>query len=593
LEVDGNIISSNFGRRGKVSTKFGFDKVLGQDATNEDVIRLVGQPIKDQLLQGINVTCIAYGQTSSGKTHTISGSQEELGITPNMISILMDEAGDLEFEVRYGELYLSKLYDLTKKQRKRIENIKNWKYEKVERNPEDLLERLKKWDKQRKTSGTKMNARSSRSHAIFSIRVTRTIGSKKLRGVLTMVDLAGSENSKKTNAQGKQIDEASDVNKSLLLLTKVIRELGRGKNVLDWRTHKLGELLKPTLTQNDATPKCLIITCVDPSTDQSIETRNSLNFAKNCKNVKIKAKINSIKIEKDTAVKLLLEEQRKENEKQRQLDKEEREKCYAEQIKREEKRAKEQLAREEKRNEDQKKFQVEMAKSQQTFQENLVDKMQKQHIEGMKQITQMLLELNNPRSPPHAPDRAKPKVKPPPSDSPPALAKPEVKELAAADDLEEPLESPPKKRNGSQAFGPVSMPPAKKQCRRSFHWEVERIDDYKIDEEKLYLQLKFTGSTESVFFPSGDVDDGDLKRSFFIQHPELKEFDVVDVPVEKILTHRWGKYPGETEIGLHYKVKYADGEDSWLPESQMRPHAMKDAYDLRHPKIASHLGLLD
>ena len=55
-----------------VST-WSFDHVFDQTATTEEVYAEVGQGIVERGLQGFNATLFAYGQTASGKTHTLMG----------------------------------------------------------------------------------------------------------------------------------------------------------------------------------------------------------------------------------------------------------------------------------------------------------------------------------------------------------------------------------------------------------------------------------------------------------------------------------------------------------------------------------------
>ena len=64
---------------------------------------------------------------------------------------------------------------------------------------------------------TKMNHRSSRAHTILIVTITQNkIGTDSLiTSQLQMVDLAGSERLKKTNSEGKTLQEASYINKSL------------------------------------------------------------------------------------------------------------------------------------------------------------------------------------------------------------------------------------------------------------------------------------------------------------------------------------------------------------------------------------------
>lgn len=48
------------------------------------------RPIVDATVNGFNGTVFAYGQTSSGKTYTMMGSQKELGIIPLAIDHVFD-----------------------------------------------------------------------------------------------------------------------------------------------------------------------------------------------------------------------------------------------------------------------------------------------------------------------------------------------------------------------------------------------------------------------------------------------------------------------------------------------------------------------
>jgi len=59
---------------GKLSTSekpFTFDRVLGPDASQDDVYDAVGSKALDAVLKGCEACILAYGQTGSGKTHTL------------------------------------------------------------------------------------------------------------------------------------------------------------------------------------------------------------------------------------------------------------------------------------------------------------------------------------------------------------------------------------------------------------------------------------------------------------------------------------------------------------------------------------------
>jgi len=59
------------------------------NSTQEEVYTYSAKPVVDGVLEGFNGTVFAYGQTASGKTHTMEGSSLdgglEAGIIPRMV----------------------------------------------------------------------------------------------------------------------------------------------------------------------------------------------------------------------------------------------------------------------------------------------------------------------------------------------------------------------------------------------------------------------------------------------------------------------------------------------------------------------------
>jgi kinesin family protein 5 len=76
-----------------------------------------------------------------------------------------------------------------------------------------------------------MNDQSSRSHMIFLLTLTITdLDTHSAKsGKLFLVDLAGSEKISKTGAEGRTLDEAKGINKSLMALGQVIHALTSNK----------------------------------------------------------------------------------------------------------------------------------------------------------------------------------------------------------------------------------------------------------------------------------------------------------------------------------------------------------------------------
>lgn len=52
-----------------------FDHVFGPEKKQEDVYRIVLEPLISEVLDGFNCTVFTYGQTGSGKTYTVCGLQ--------------------------------------------------------------------------------------------------------------------------------------------------------------------------------------------------------------------------------------------------------------------------------------------------------------------------------------------------------------------------------------------------------------------------------------------------------------------------------------------------------------------------------------
>lgn len=57
----------------KMTKKFTFDRTFGQESEQKEVYKVVVAPLIEEVLSGYNCTVFAYGQTGTGKTHTMVG----------------------------------------------------------------------------------------------------------------------------------------------------------------------------------------------------------------------------------------------------------------------------------------------------------------------------------------------------------------------------------------------------------------------------------------------------------------------------------------------------------------------------------------
>jgi kinesin family protein 5 len=286
-----------------------FDKVFRSDATQEKVYNEAAKEIVKDVLSGYNGTIFAYGQTSSGKTHTmegVMGSNEHQGIIPRIVQDIFNHIytldANLQFQIKvsYFEIYLDKIRDLldvsktnlaVHEDKNRVPYVKGVT-ERFVSSPDEVFEIMEEGKTNRHIAVTNMNEHSSRSHSVFLINVKQenVESEKKLTGKLYLVDLAGSEKVSKTGAEGQVLDEAKNINKSLSALGNVISALADGtKSHVPYRDSKLTRILQESLGGNARTT---IIICCSPASYNEWETRSTLEFGKRAKCIKNSVMVN-------------------------------------------------------------------------------------------------------------------------------------------------------------------------------------------------------------------------------------------------------------------------------------------------------------
>lgn len=83
--------------------KYSLDHVFPPESTTAEIYRATTQPLIQKVVNGFNGTVFAYGQTSSGKTHTMRGSAQEPGIIQSAVEeafALIAATTDREFLIR-------------------------------------------------------------------------------------------------------------------------------------------------------------------------------------------------------------------------------------------------------------------------------------------------------------------------------------------------------------------------------------------------------------------------------------------------------------------------------------------------------------
>ena len=260
----------------QIKSSYKFDNVFTSFSTQEDVFEATLQPIIRDVLMGYESTVFAYGQTGTGKTHTMEGDlsqADQHGVIPRSAAAIFDalnknpEYTSSAVYCSLLEIYNEELSDLlvvdngstcgNTKSSKRGGSVSSSKSGNAaatklaimegEHGPfcrglsetkvtsaSDLLALMQTAHQQRQTGETLMNKESSRSHCIFTLRVEakrQLVDGSVLEvgGKLHCVDLAGSECAKSCGNAGKQQAarerERMNINRSLLTLGRVVKLL--------------------------------------------------------------------------------------------------------------------------------------------------------------------------------------------------------------------------------------------------------------------------------------------------------------------------------------------------------------------------------
>ncbi|KJZ71919.1 hypothetical protein HIM_08675 [Hirsutella minnesotensis 3608] len=348
---------------------FVFDRVFGPDVMQDGIWDYLADSVI-AFTQGYNVSLLAYGQSGAGKSYTMGTAgpselhnEDMMGVIPRAATALFDKLNasrggpqsnrasmsmsqlrsprgyghqnvladrNWSLTATYVEIYNEQLRDLlvpdstptTERSSVAIRedakgNILLTGLHHVDIDSvDDLMNALEFGSSIRQTDATAINAKSSRSHAVFSLNLVQrrnnlyANGSEKRFSVpieamtgqdvsvttdskLHFVDLAGSERLKNTGAQGERAKEGISINAGLASLGKVISQLSSrqpGSHV-SYRDSKLTRLLQDSLGGNAIT---YMIACVTPAEFHLSETLNTVQYAQRARAIQSKPRIQQV-----------------------------------------------------------------------------------------------------------------------------------------------------------------------------------------------------------------------------------------------------------------------------------------------------------
>ncbi|MCO5570926.1 hypothetical protein L7F22_024656 [Adiantum nelumboides] len=291
---------------------FHFDSVI-QSTSQEATFSECALDTVEDVLCSYNGTILAYGQSGSGKTFTMSGDPKNplhRGIIPRAIQrIFADKFARPESEtsihVSYLEVYNEVIYDLLtdKKEPLRIVSMleENGQIEMKGlrqvfcETEEEALKHFSHGELRRCIGTNTLHKFSNRSHCMFTIYVERHSKRRehpeRSAAKLNLVDLAGCERFKCIDAARQSEKEVLNINKSLTFLEQAVSELRKGQGHVCFRQSRLTMLLRDALGGNS---KTVLIVCALQEDEFLDETISALRFAQRVKDLKTSAVLNKV-----------------------------------------------------------------------------------------------------------------------------------------------------------------------------------------------------------------------------------------------------------------------------------------------------------
>ncbi|GJJ11339.1 hypothetical protein Clacol_005571 [Clathrus columnatus] len=256
---------------------FEFDRVFGPESTQVDVFEEISQ-LTQSCVDGYNVCIFAYG---SGKSFTMEGGStpEATGVIPRAVEKVFNATYEqrskgwvYKLEGQFLEIYNETINDLLGNGEldKKKHEIRHDKATTrvtdvvVDQNkfvavvpletPSQVRNLLSRAQSRRSIAATLMNERSSRSHSVFTLRISgnNPLTKESCEGSLNLVDLAGSErlNSSGAGKDKERLKETQNINRSLSALGDVIAALGnappgQGDKHIPYRNSKASLICLP------------------------------------------------------------------------------------------------------------------------------------------------------------------------------------------------------------------------------------------------------------------------------------------------------------------------------------------------------------
>ena len=284
----------------KTNEIYSFDHIISPSETNEEIFTKYMKQNIPSLFKGINITLFLYGQTTSGKTHTMKGG--DLTSNDGFIHLCLKEIFNMinnsehnitksVIKISYCEIYNENINDLIDTSKKNLELKESPKGAYINNlsvhtviNYDKTIEILNKSENSKNASNDKLN----KANNIFKVNIEFNINEKKYISRLNLAELSGSENILKP---------CGNINKSIIAFNNVINKLSQNNNkvFVNYKDSKLTKILQSSFNSN--TKIYFICTIIDDN-EHYTENLNTIKFGIKAKSIKISVKPNEINNDK-------------------------------------------------------------------------------------------------------------------------------------------------------------------------------------------------------------------------------------------------------------------------------------------------------
>ncbi|KAK9724645.1 hypothetical protein RND81_05G089200 [Saponaria officinalis] len=266
-----------------VKQSYEVDDCYEQAVGNEELFMKEIKPMISGLFGGQNGTVFAFGTRGSGKTYTIQGCEEEVGVASLAMNSILPQAEEEGKVVNISvfEVSQDRITDLIDSKRSEVFVFEDAQGEirlkglsKVKVNSTEEFQKL--YHNALNTRMQKASEPPHRSHigCVLHVVSPQTENSRaKLVGKISFIDLASYEDSRRMSSDGLNLTETTRIKKSLNAVHNVLYALN-AKDRVPYRESKLTRMLQDSL---GGSSRILMVTCINPSFSQ--ETVQTISVA--------------------------------------------------------------------------------------------------------------------------------------------------------------------------------------------------------------------------------------------------------------------------------------------------------------------------